>query len=376
MAHAFTHHHYLLYGMAAIGAFLTSFYMFRLTYLTFYGTSRMDHHTEEHVHESPMVMVGPLMVVRGAVHCSVGFWDFPLSMAGSINSLHRSQAREASMTSSTGLVLMLMMIATGIALLGWGLAHYFYSVNLSAPDRLAAKFQAGLHDSCSTSTTSMNSMIFYSWSRPRNWGCLLDWFDRTVIDGLVRAVAQLAELGAAGSTWVEKYVIYGGSQRYRLRQPSRRPPVATTAKRDGPSLCRHHCGGIILAGSHYSTDHATVRRHAMLEELASTFPILSCILFFPLAGAVVLWLFDDEDMVRTSALTIALGGVGSLRFRAHTIRSRFGRHAVCRTCAVDSRLGYQLSPRGGRHQRALRRTHGFLDGPGRHLFLGHRPPSE
>jgi len=44
----------------------------------------------------------------------------------------------------------------------------------------------------------------------------------------------------------------------------------------------------------------------MLEQLDSTFPILSCLLFFPLAGAAVLWLFDDEDMVRTSALTIAL----------------------------------------------------------------------
>lgn len=44
----------------------------------------------------------------------------------------------------------------------------------------------------------------------------------------------------------------------------------------------------------------------MLEELASAFPILSCILFLPLVGAGVLWLFDDEDMVRTSALTIAL----------------------------------------------------------------------
>src|SRR5437773_1149631 len=44
----------------------------------------------------------------------------------------------------------------------------------------------------------------------------------------------------------------------------------------------------------------------MLEELASTFPILTCILFLPVIGAAVLWLFDDEDMVRTSALTIAL----------------------------------------------------------------------
>src|SRR5574339_949737 len=44
----------------------------------------------------------------------------------------------------------------------------------------------------------------------------------------------------------------------------------------------------------------------MLEQLDSTFPILTCLLFFPLIGAAVLWLFDDEDMVRTSALTVAL----------------------------------------------------------------------
>src|SRR5574337_956443 len=44
----------------------------------------------------------------------------------------------------------------------------------------------------------------------------------------------------------------------------------------------------------------------MLEELTAGFPILSCILFLPVVGAAVLWLLDDEDMVQTSALTIAL----------------------------------------------------------------------
>ncbi len=44
----------------------------------------------------------------------------------------------------------------------------------------------------------------------------------------------------------------------------------------------------------------------MLEELTAVFPILSCILFLPVVGALVLWLVDDEDMVRSSALTITL----------------------------------------------------------------------
>src|SRR5207249_11344196 len=141
LAHAFTHHHYLLYAMAAVGALLTSFYMFRLIYLTFYGTSRMDHHTEEHVHESPMVMVGSLMAL-GVLSILGGFLGFPPEHGW----LHQFLAPVAGTGEehdvSTVLVLMLMMIATGIALLGWGLAHYFYSVNLSAPDRLATMFQA------------------------------------------------------------------------------------------------------------------------------------------------------------------------------------------------------------------------------------------
>ena len=44
----------------------------------------------------------------------------------------------------------------------------------------------------------------------------------------------------------------------------------------------------------------------MIEELAAGFPILSCLLFLPFVGAAVLWLVDDEDMIRTSALTISL----------------------------------------------------------------------
>jgi NADH-quinone oxidoreductase subunit M len=43
----------------------------------------------------------------------------------------------------------------------------------------------------------------------------------------------------------------------------------------------------------------------MLEQLDSTFPILTCLLFFPLVGAAVLWLFDDEDTVRAWALGFA-----------------------------------------------------------------------
>jgi NADH-quinone oxidoreductase subunit L len=46
-----------------LAAFLTAFYSWRLLFMTFHGQSRVDHHTLEHAHESPWVMLGPLVVL-------------------------------------------------------------------------------------------------------------------------------------------------------------------------------------------------------------------------------------------------------------------------------------------------------------------------
>ncbi len=43
--------------------FITAFYTFRLLFMTFHGKPRMDHHTEEHLHESPWVVTLPLIIL-------------------------------------------------------------------------------------------------------------------------------------------------------------------------------------------------------------------------------------------------------------------------------------------------------------------------
>ncbi|MEK6708139.1 MAG: NADH-quinone oxidoreductase subunit L [Pseudomonadota bacterium] len=43
--------------------FITAFYTFRLIFMTFHGKPRMDHHTEEHLHESPWVVTLPLIIL-------------------------------------------------------------------------------------------------------------------------------------------------------------------------------------------------------------------------------------------------------------------------------------------------------------------------
>jgi NADH-quinone oxidoreductase subunit L len=54
--------HAILFWAVAIGAGLTAFYMFRLWYMTFAGEPRVQH-IYDHAHESPPIMVRPLLVL-------------------------------------------------------------------------------------------------------------------------------------------------------------------------------------------------------------------------------------------------------------------------------------------------------------------------
>jgi NADH-quinone oxidoreductase subunit L len=51
------------FWLGLFAALLTAFYSWRLLFLAFHGEPRMDHHTYEHVHESPRVMRVPLIVL-------------------------------------------------------------------------------------------------------------------------------------------------------------------------------------------------------------------------------------------------------------------------------------------------------------------------
>jgi len=56
------------YWLGVIVAFLTAFYSWRLLFMTFHGEPRADHEVMHHAHESPPVMIWPLVVLAlGAV---------------------------------------------------------------------------------------------------------------------------------------------------------------------------------------------------------------------------------------------------------------------------------------------------------------------
>jgi NADH-quinone oxidoreductase subunit L len=64
------------FWMLVIAALFTSFYSWRLMFMTFFGTARGDKHTHDHAHESPWTMLAPLGVLAvGSVLSGVVWYN-------------------------------------------------------------------------------------------------------------------------------------------------------------------------------------------------------------------------------------------------------------------------------------------------------------
>ncbi|QFT60267.1 NADH-quinone oxidoreductase subunit L [Sulfitobacter sp. THAF37] len=104
-----------MYGfwLLVVAAAMTSFYSWRLIFLTFHGKPRGDKHTHDHAHESPMVMLVPLGVLAlGAVFSGMlwygsffghadevaEFYDIPLAEAAAHGDDHAEGAEDSGVT--------------------------------------------------------------------------------------------------------------------------------------------------------------------------------------------------------------------------------------------------------------------------------------
>ena len=210
MVHAFVHHHYVLYSFAAVGAFLTSFYMFRLTYVTFYGQSRVDPKVEHHIHESPPVMTVPLMILAG-LSVLGGFLGVPPEHGWFHGFLESVATPVGAVTHDVamGTIMGLMAGAIGIALGGWGLAHYLYAIKPGTADTWSERF-AGAYRTL-LNKYYVDELYDALFVEPcKRLGRLWDWIDQHVIDRVIRGIGRGADVSAAGATWAEKHIIYGG----------------------------------------------------------------------------------------------------------------------------------------------------------------------
>ncbi len=142
-----------LWALGLLGAGLTSFYMFRLIFLTFFGKPRYDEH-KVHVHESPHSMTVPLIFL--AILSTVGGWVAAPHLIGGpdyfdkflhpVFAAYAPATAEIASEASEPAGMMLLHALTGwpvlIALAGLLLAWWFYIKSPQTPKRLADSLRA------------------------------------------------------------------------------------------------------------------------------------------------------------------------------------------------------------------------------------------
>ncbi len=136
----------VFWAVALFTALLTSFYMFRLWFMTFFGERRTpagDHTHEDHVHESPPVMLVPLVIL--AVLSAVGGYVGVPHALGGHNSFAQFLApvfatgeEVAVHVADAGLERLLTFLSVLAAVLGFAFAWVLYCKRPELPERITA----------------------------------------------------------------------------------------------------------------------------------------------------------------------------------------------------------------------------------------------
>jgi NADH-quinone oxidoreductase subunit L len=215
LAHVFEHNK-LLWIIGVLGSVMTSFYMFRLLFLTFFGTFRGTHEQEHHLHESPASMTIPLIIlaVLSAVAGGIGV---PEALHGShhlaqfMSPLYDAarQANPAAFlptTLSHSEEYLLMGISVAAAAIAAIVAYVMYiqKASVPAPDSeeksaiqkvIYNKYYVDeLYDTVFVKSTKTLSNAFYSFG---------EFFVDLFVNGaarLVRFLASLLRTTQTGST--------------------------------------------------------------------------------------------------------------------------------------------------------------------------------
>ena len=131
------------FAMGVVAALMTSFYSWRLVFMTFFGESRASQEVQDHVHESPQVMLIPLYILAaGAVFAGMifsghfigdqyeDFWAGALFLSG--ENIMEAAHHVPTWVIASPFVAMVIGLVT---------AYYFYIRHPEMPGKFVATFR-------------------------------------------------------------------------------------------------------------------------------------------------------------------------------------------------------------------------------------------
>jgi NADH-quinone oxidoreductase subunit L len=180
----------LLWGVAAVTALMTAFYMFRLLWLTFLGTSRMSPEVEHPVHESPLSMTSVLMLLA-VLSALGGFIAIPQFLAPQL-------PLPAVQASLHAFETPLLLLSVALAAAGMFLAWFLYGGSPDRVNRLQQQF-SGLHR-CLSGKYFIDELYERLINQPLVWlsdRVFLRLGDRFLLDGTLNGMAAIGRFSGA-----------------------------------------------------------------------------------------------------------------------------------------------------------------------------------
>jgi NADH-quinone oxidoreductase subunit L len=224
-------------------AMMTAFYMWRLVFMTFFGKPK-NAEIYEHIHESPKVMVIPLVILAGLSFwiwyganpidpangwfmkkwvetpaqivpvSTAAKWESPKSEVRSPISEENTRAiapmehqelleHKTHEIAGMGMIISIICAITGIAL-----AWFMYLKNTTLPDKIAKTF-APLYK------FSLNKWYFDEFYEFAFVGTFMlfarmcAWFDTNIVDGAVNGVGKITVVFSKIGGWFDKYIVDG-----------------------------------------------------------------------------------------------------------------------------------------------------------------------
>jgi len=199
----------VLWGIGAIAACFTAFYMFRLVFMTFFGECRINPKAKDYLHESPLVITIPLMVL-GTLAVVGGYLGMPkilgmlpnyfehwldpvFELANEYGSKYAHHGAHPSHAVEWGL----MGLSVVIALVGIAIAFTMYVRNTELPGKFVATFPT-LHRAV-FNKWYVDEIYDYVFVNPCKAAGQFLWkgFDVLIVDGVVNGVANVV-MGFSG----------------------------------------------------------------------------------------------------------------------------------------------------------------------------------
>jgi NADH-quinone oxidoreductase subunit L len=184
--HAQVPGHQYAYYCVAFGALVTSFYTFRSLFLTFFGKFRGEHHTWEHMHESPWVVCLPLVilaipsVIIGWVLYEPMLVAYPSLLA---HSVIRSEHLHFSKTPIQAILEGILELPFYLSLFGAFLAWFFYVLRPDLPQLMLKRFTGIYYILINKFGFDAFNQLFWVKGSKKLGQILFQYGDQKIIDG-------------------------------------------------------------------------------------------------------------------------------------------------------------------------------------------------